>query len=384
MATPIDFELSDEQTSFREAVLEFARRELAGDKGGGKGEHFSREAWRKCAEFGIQGLPVPPEYGGTGARATTIIVALEALGYGCSDNGLIFSLNAQMWACEIPIVRFGAETQKRRYLPGLCDGSLIAAQGMSEPSSGSDAFSLTTTARKKRDRYVLNGAKTFVTNAPEADLFVLFATTDPGLGFAGLCAFLVERDTPGLTVGAPLEKMGLGTSPMSELFLDGCEVSNEQVLGRPGGGMAVFNSSMEWERGCILASTVGTMQRQVERCVAYARDREQFGQPIGKFQAVSHRIVEMKVRLETARLLLYRLGSLIDGGRATPIDSALTKLYLSECFVQSSLDALQVHGGYGYMKEYDLERDVRDAIGSRIYSGTSEVQRNVIARYLGL
>jgi alkylation response protein AidB-like acyl-CoA dehydrogenase len=384
VATPIDFELSDEQTSFREAVLEFARRELAGDKGGGEGEHFSREAWRKCAEFGIQGLPVPPEYGGTGARATTIILALEALGYGCSDNGLIFSLNAQMWACEIPIVRFGAETQKRRYLPGLCDGSLIAAQGMSEPSSGSDAFSLTTTARKQRDRYVLNGAKTFVTNAPEADLFVLFATTDPGLGFAGLCAFLVERDTPGLTVGAPLEKMGLGTSPMSELFLDGCEVSSEQVLGRPGGGMAVFNSSMEWERGCILASTVGTMQRQVERCVAYARDREQFGQPIGKFQAVSHRIVEMKVRLETARLLLYRLGSLIDGGRATPIDSALTKLYLSECFVQSSLDALQVHGGYGYMKEYDLERDVRDAIGSRIYSGTSEVQRNVIARYLGL
>lgn len=384
MATLSDFELLDEQTSFREAVLEFARRELGGDKGGGEEGHFSREAWRKCAEFGIQGLPVPPEYGGTGARATTIILALEALGYGCTDNGLIFSLNAQMWACEIPIVRFGSETQKRRYLPDLCDGSLIAAHGMSEPSSGSDAFSLTTTARKEGDRYVLNGAKTFVTNAPEADLFVLFATTNPGLGFAGLCAFLVERDTPGLTVGPPLEKMGLRTSPMSELFLDSCEVSKEQVLGRPGGGMAVFNSSMEWERGCILASTVGTMQRQLERCVVYARDREQFGQPIGNFQAVSHRIVEMKVRLETARLLLYRFGSLIDRGRATPMDSALTKLYLSECFVQSSLDALQVHGGYGYMKEYDLERDVRDAIGSRIYSGTSELQRNVIARYLGL
>jgi alkylation response protein AidB-like acyl-CoA dehydrogenase len=382
--TPTESELSVEQKSLRDGVLEFARRELGGDAGSRDEGAFSRELWRRCAEFGIQGLPVPREYGGEGVTPMTIILALEALGYGCKNNGLIFALNAQMWACEIPIVTFGDEEQKRRYLPGLCDGSLIAAHGMSEPGSGSDAFSLRTTAEKKGDRYVLNGTKTFVTNAPEADLFVLFATTDRASSFGGLCAFLVERDTTGLTVGPPLEKMGLAGAPMSELFLDDCEVSEEQVLGRPGGGMGVFSTSMEWERGCILASTVGTMQRQLERCIAYAREREQFGQPIAGFQAVSHRIVDMKVRLETARLLLHRLGSLMEQGEATPMDSAMTKLHLSECFVQSSLDALQIHGGYGYMKEYELEQDVRDAIGSRIYSGTSELQRNIVARYLGL
>lgn len=379
----IESELPIEQKSLRDAVLEFAQRELGAGRSGEEGA-FSRERWRKCAEFGIQGLPVPPQYGGTGASPMTIILALEALGYGCKDNGLIFSLNAQMWACEIPIVRFGDARQKERYLPGLCDGSLIAANATSEPSSGSDAFSLSTTAERREDRYVLNGAKTFVTNAPEADLFVLYATTDRTSSWAGLCSFLVERDTPGLTVGPPLEKMGLRGSPMSELFLDDCELSEEQVLGRPGAGMGVFNASMEWERGCILASAVGTMQRQLERCIAYAREREQFGQPIGGFQAISHRIVDMKVRLETGRLLLHGLGQLMERGEAGPMDSALTKLYLSECFVQSSLDALQIHGGYGYMKEYELEQDVRDAIGSRIYSGTSDLQRNIVARHLGL
>jgi alkylation response protein AidB-like acyl-CoA dehydrogenase len=171
---------------------------------------------------------------------------------------------------------------------------------------------------------------------------------------------------------------------MSEVFFDDCEVSEDDLLGRPGAGMAIFNSSMEWERSCILASAVGTMQRQLEGCVAYARERKQFGQPIGKFQAVSHRIVDMKVRLESARLLLYRLGWLRTQGKPSPMEAAMVKLYLSECFVQNSLDALQVHGGYGYVTEYDLEREVRDAIGSRIYSGTSEIQRNIVAGYLGL
>ena len=254
---------------------------------------------------------MPSEYGGQGADPLTIMVAMEALGYGCRDNGLIFSLNAQMWACETPIVLFGSEEQKRRYLPALCDGSLVAAHGMTEPGSGSDAYSLSTTAERRGDRWVLNGSKTFVTNAPIADLFVVFATTDPKKGWAGLCAFLIERDTPGLSVGQPLEKMGLRTSPIGELFLEDCEVPGENLLGKPGGGMAAFNSSMEWERSCILASTVGAMQRQLERCIEYASERKQFGQPIGTFQAVSHRIVDMKLRVETARLLLYRLGWLM-------------------------------------------------------------------------
>ena len=381
----MDFDLSAEQHAFRQEVIRFAQREL----GDGIVERdadgtFDAKAWKKCAEFGILGLPMPKEYGGQGADPLTTMLAMEALGYGSKDNGLLFSMNAQMWACEIPILRFGTDEQKSRYLPGLIDGSIIAAHGMSEPGSGSDAFSLSTHAELRDDVYVLNGSKTFVTNAPVADVFIVFATTDRSLGFAGLCAFLIERDTPGFEVGEPIHKMGLRTSPMAELFFSDARVPATSLLGKPGGGMALFNSSMEWERSCILACTVGSMERQLERSIAYARERKQYGQNIGKFQAVSHRIVDMKVRLDTARLLLYRLGWLMGQGKATALDSALAKLYLSECFLQSGMDALQIHGGYGYMTEYELERDVRDAFGSRLYSGTSDIQRNIAARMLKL
>jgi hypothetical protein len=382
----MNFSLSEEQLRLREEIVRFARSELNEDVQLRDQEgSFRIEEWKKCAAMGIQGLAIPQEFGGSGADPLAIIVAMEALGYGCTDNGLIFSLNAQMWSCETPIVRFGTEEQKRRYLPGLSDGSLIGVQAMSEPDSGSDAFSLTTKAEGRDGGFVLTGTKTFITNAPVADVFVVFATTDPDSGFAGLSAFLAERDSVGLSVGRPFRKMGVRTSPMAEVVLDGCFIPMGNVLGPLGGGMAIFHHSMVWERSCILASAIGTMERQVERCIAYARERRQFGVPIGKFQAVSHRIVDMKVRLETARLLLYRQGWLMeDGGRPSPLDAAMVKLYVSESFVQSSLDALQVHGGYGYMTEYELERDVRDAIGSRIYSGTSDMQRNVIAQLLGL
>jgi L-prolyl-PCP dehydrogenase len=381
----VDFALTTDQRALRDAVIEFARRELNADVDArDRTATFSREGWSKCARMGLQGLPVPTEYGGGGADATTTIVALEALGYACTDNGLVFSINAQMWACEKPIARFGTDEQKRRYLPRLCDGSLIAAHGMSEPESGSDAFSLTTTARPTGDGYVLDGSKTFVTNAPESDLFVVFATTDRSRGFAGLCAFLIERDTPGISVGKPLSKMGLRTSPMGELFLEQCEVPAAQMLGRPGGGMAVFNSSMLWERSCILASAVGAMDRQLERCLDYARERKQFGHAIGSFQAVAHKLVDMKLRLETARCLLYRLAWLLDSGETPTLESALTKLHISESYVRSALDAVQVFGGYGYMTEYGMEREVRDAIGSRLYSGTSEIQYNLAATSMGL
>jgi alkylation response protein AidB-like acyl-CoA dehydrogenase len=379
------FEWNAEQEAYREGVLAFARRELTGDVA--KRDHdgaFPLDAWKACARFGIQGLPVPEAYGGSDARPSTIVAAMEALGYGCADNGLLFSLNAQMWACTYPLVRFGNEEQKRRYLPGMCDGSLIAAHAMSEPGSGSDAFGLTTRAEPRGDGFVLHGSKTFVTNAPVADLFVVFARVGETKGFAGLTCFLIERGAAGLSVGAPIHKMGLRTSPMGELFFDGCEVPASQVLGRPTGGMRVFTAAMDHERALILACTVGTMERNLERCIAYAREREQFGRPISDFQAVSHRIVDMKLRLETSRLLLHRLGWLMDEGRPTALDSALAKLHLSESFVASSLDAVQVHGGYGYMCEYEVERDLRDAVGSRLYSGTSEIQKNLVARLLGL
>jgi len=377
------FGFTDEQLLFRDTVLEFARRDLAAASEDPEAP-FSHELWRRCAEFGLQGLPVPEEYGGSAAAASTIMLALEALGYGCRDNGLLFSLNAQMWACEEPIVRFGSDEQKRRFLPALCVGSLLAAHAMSEPGSGSDAFALATTAERTSGGFRLSGSKTFVTNAPVADLFVVFARTKPEGGFGGVSAFLVERETEGLVVGKLMHKMGLTSSPMSEVFFDGCDVSDDQLLGREGAGMAVFTKSMTMERSCILASAVGAMQRQLETCLDYARSRRQFGQPIGAFQAVSHRLVDMKLRVETARLMLYRLAWLLDADRPVDAEAALTKLYISEAYVASSLDALQLHGGSGYLVEVGLERELRDAIGSRLYSGTSEIQRNLVARAMGL
>ncbi len=381
----MDFSFSEEQEDFRRAVLAFAERHLtASDANDDLAGTFDRDAWKHCAEFGIQGLPVPEEYGGQGADPITIALAMEALGYACSDNGLLFSLGAQMWSCEIPLVGFGTEEQKSRYLPGLCDGSIIGVQGMTEPNTGSDAFAMTTRAELVGDEYVLNGAKTFITNAPVADIFIVFAVTDPTKGAFGLSTFLVPPDAKGLTVGRPFDKMGLRTSPMSELAFDDCRIPAANLLGPLGAGMSIFNHSMDWERSFILASAVGSMQRQLERCVAYARQRKQFGKPIGAFQAVSHRIVDMKVRLESARLLLYRLAWMKATGKSTSSESAMVKLVLSEAFLQSSLDTIQVHGGYGYLRESGMERDMRDAVAGRIYSGTSDIQRNLIAAYLGL
>jgi alkylation response protein AidB-like acyl-CoA dehydrogenase len=381
----MDFAVTPEQASYCESVAAFAARDLGYDVGEAESlGALPREAWQRCAAFGIQGLPVPEEYGGAGADAVTIALALEALGHACKDNGLIFSLNAQMWAVEVPLVRFGTAEQKSRYLPLLCGGSLVGAQAMTEPGSGSDAFALATTASHSEDGYVLSGSKTFVTNGPEADVFLVYATTDRTQGFAAVNAFLVDRGTAGLEVGPPLHKMGLRTSPMSELFLEDCLVGDEALLGKPGAGFAVFNLAMLWERSLILAAAVGTMRRQLERCIAYAKERRQFGRPISNYQAVSHRIVEMKLRLETSQLLLHRLAWALARDEASPLESALAKLHVSESYLQSSLDALQIFGGYGYMTEYELERDVRDAVAGRLHSGTSEMQRNIVARSLGL
>jgi alkylation response protein AidB-like acyl-CoA dehydrogenase len=377
----LDFSLSDELLDLQRATIEFARGELGSAIVDGE---LSREGWKRCASYGIQGLPVPSEFGGSGSDPLTIAVTLEALGYGCRDNGLLFSLNAHMWSCEIPLVRFGSEDQKAAYLPGLADGSIIGVQAMTEPDAGSDALSITTTARRRGDRWVLNGAKTFITNAPVADLFVVFAASGEAPGIGRLSAFLVRRDTPGLTVGPAFHKMGLTTSPMGEVVLNDCEVPSEAILGSEGAGFTIFNTSMVWERSLILATAVGTMGRQLEEAIAQARGRHQFGAAIGTFQAVSHRIADMKVRLEAGRLLLYRQAAEMAKARPSAMWASIVKLFLTDAFLRSSEDALQTFGAYGYMAEAGLERDVRDAYAARIYSGTSDIQRNIIAAHLGL
>jgi alkylation response protein AidB-like acyl-CoA dehydrogenase len=381
----MSFLLNPEQQEYQHRAIDFARRELAYDVAERDEQAtFSRDGWKKCAEFGVQGLPVPPEYGGGGADLTTTIAVMEGLGYGCRDQGLLFSINAHMWTNEIPILLHGTEEQRRRYLPGLCDGTLVGANGASEPEAGSDVFSMRTRAVKHGDEYVLNGTKMFVTNAEVSDLIVAYATLDPAWGSAGICGFIVERGFPGVLVSRKIRKMGLRTSPMAELVFEDARVPAGNLLGRPGRGAEVFASSMEWERSCILASCLGTMRRQLEECIAYARKRVQFGQAIGKFQSVANRIVDMKVRLETARPLVYQIGWMKGQGRSADLEAAMAKLYVSESFVKSCLDAVQIHGGYGFMSEFPYERELRDSVGSTLYSGTSEIQRNIIARRLGL
>lgn len=382
----MDFSWSTEQKELFKAVKAFGAAELNHDLIERDREaRFNADGWKQCAGMGIQGLAVPTEYGGMGLDPVTTVGVLEHLGQACRDNGLLFSINAHMWTVCAPLVAFGTEEQKRRYLPGLCNGTLIGGNAMSEPGSGSDAYSMRTTAtRRDGGGYVLNGAKTFVTNGPIADVLVVFATLDRSKGAAGISAFLVERSFPGFSVSRKLDKMGLRTSPMAELFFDQCEVPEENRLGKEGAGTSLFTHSMTWERGCILASAVGSMQRLLELSIRYARDRKQFGQSIGQFQSVGNRIVDMKLRVETARYMLYHGAYQRSIGRSAIMEAALAKLHISESWIQCCQDALQIHGGYGFMTDFEIERELRDAMGSRIYSGTNEIQRNLIAALLGL
>jgi alkylation response protein AidB-like acyl-CoA dehydrogenase len=381
----VDFALTEPQLQLKKSIVDFARKELGGDvRAREKAGEFFRAGWERCAEFGIQGLPMPVEVGGTGHTIVECMIAMQALGYACADSGLIFALNSHMWTCEIPILLFGTAAQKERYLPRMVTGELIGCHAMTEPESGSDAFSLSASATRVDGGWKLDGSKTFISNAPIADVFLVFASVNRKKGWAGVTGFLVDKGNPGLGVSKPLEKMGLKTSPTGELHLEGCFVPEDAVLGKVGGGSAIFNAEMEWERSCLFAGHLGAMQRQLETCVRYAKDRKQFGQSIGSFQAVSHKIAEMRVRIEVGELLLHKVAWLKARGQRASMESAIAKLVVSEAYVASSLDAIQVHGGYGFMTEYEVERDLRDAIGGRLYSGTSEIQRNIIASLLGL
>ena len=378
-------DLTDRQRELQDGAIAFARSGLgAGMIDRDRAEEFDFNGWKRCAEFGVLAMPVPERYGGLGLGLSELLAVMEGLGYGMRDQGLLFSLNAHLWTNTLPILAYGTEDQRLRYLPRLCNGELIGANAATEPGAGSDVFAMRARADRCSGGYVLNGQKTFVTNAPVADVMVAYATVDPALGPMGVTAFIVERNTPGVTISRHLQKMGLRTSPMAEVVFEDCFVPAENRLGREGRGAEVFESSMEWERGCILANGLGAMRRQLEVCVAHARSRQQFGRPIGKFQSVANRLVDMKVRLDTCRPLVYRIGALKDQNRKATIEAAIAKLYVSDCLVKSSLDAVQVFGGYGYMTEQEVERDLRDAVGSSLYSGTSEIQRNIIARGLGL
>ncbi|MEX2375139.1 MAG: acyl-CoA dehydrogenase family protein [Dehalococcoidia bacterium] len=376
---------TDEQRALQETVEDFAIGRLNEDLHQRLASgSFPRALWKECADFGILGLPIPERYGGQDRGVIATVLAMEALGKGCRDQGLLFSMHAHMWSVVMPILAFGTEDQRERYVAALCDGRLIGAHGMSEPDSGSDAFSMRTRADRVEGGYRLNGTKTFVTNAPVADMFVVFATVDRSKGMWGVTAFLIDKGTSGLSVSEPFKKMGLRTSPMAEIVLEDCVVRDDAVLGKPGQGAAIFNHSMAWERSCILASQVGAMEHQLDVCLRYAKERKQFGKPIGDFQLVAARIADMKVRLDTSRLLLYRAAWAMAEDDGAEMASAVAKLYISEAALASALDAIRTHGGYGYMEEFEVERDLRDFLGGTMYSGTSDIQRLLVARHLGL
>lgn len=382
----MDFSLTEEQVTLRDTVIRFSRSTLnEGAIQRDRDQTFSHELWRKCGEIGLPGLPVPEEYGGSGLDPLSTALTLEALGYGCVDGGLVFSLCAHLLSCVVPLWKYGNEEQKRRYLPRLSNGELIGVHAMTEPGSGSDAFALKTRAVADGNGFRVNGTKTFISNGPVADLVIVFTVTDQQKGFhGGITAFLMESGTPGFTVGQRFEKMGIRTSHIGELVFDNVYVPSEAVLGGVGAGSAVFTHAMDWERICLFASHIGAMERLLEKSIEHARTRTQFGQSIGKFQGVSHRIADMKVHLEAARLLTYRSASRLEQARTVSMDAAMTKLFVSESLLKTALDTVQIHGGYGYMTEYEVERALRDAVASTIYSGTSEMQRNIIARWLGL
>jgi alkylation response protein AidB-like acyl-CoA dehydrogenase len=261
---------------------------------------------------------------------------------------------------------------------------MIAVNGMTEPDSGSDAFAMATRARPDGDGWVLNGAKTFSSNGPVADLALVYAVTDPEKGFAGITAFVVEKEADGFRAGQKFEKMGLRSCPIGELVLEDVRVGPDAVLGGEGAGATIFAQSMDWERACLGATHVGTMQRLLEGAVAHARARRSGGQPIGKHQAVSHKIADMKVRLEASRLLVYQAAWRLERTRASAIDASIAKLHVSDALVASAHDAVQILGGYGFLVESGVERTLRDSVASTIYSGTNEMQKNIIARWLGL
>lgn len=372
-------------SALQESACEFARKLPAAPAPGAEAaekQRLLREAWKHCADFGLFGMAVPREYGGDGFTNVEILDVLEGLGEGCSNDGLLFAIGAHMWAVIQPIARFGTPAQRDYYLAPLMSGEWIGAHAMTESENNSGAAS--TRYSETPDGYTIDGLKLFITNAPAADIFVVFATRDPLLGSRGSSAFLLEAGDMGITTGPDERKLGLDGSMLSSVALRDVVVPRDRMLGTRDGGRDVFTCAMQWERLFILAPLLGAMKRQTQRAIDYARERRVNGRPIGKLQMVSARIADMYVRYLTMRAFLRESALLRDTDELTDARVSAAKLMLAESGMLQHLDALRIHGGYGYMAEAGIESELRGAIGGLIYSGTAEVQRVMIAHELGL
>ena len=381
----MDFSLTNEQKMFMAQVTKFASKEL--DLPYEEYYHYDHnqiwpaELWEKMGEFGLLGLPLPEKYGGGGADAVTTCLGKEAAAIGGLNGGTSLAWGAHTILCGIPIWKLGNKDQKEKYLPGICSGKTIGAFGLTEPGSGSDAAAMKTTAVRKGDKYILNGSKMFITNGPLAKVFLILAVTNNEAKQFGISAFIVQSDFPGFSVGKELDKMGVRTSATSELIFEDCEVPEENLLGQEGAGfLQVGKLTLGWERGTLIAQGVGGMDYMLQKMTNYALEREQFGRPIASFGAIKEKIANVRIWCEVSRQLVRRIAWHLQNDMECMVEAAVAKEYLSEKLVRSAEECIQVFGGYGYMREYMVERFLRDAKLGTIGAGTTEIQKGLIAR----
>ncbi len=377
----MDFKLSEEHELFRRTAREFAQKELEPRAKEFEDKHeIPKDVLQKLGELGYLGLAVPEAYGGVGADALSYAIVMEELSKACASTSTVVTV--QNTLVEFPIVEFGTEAQKRKYLPKLATGEWFGAFALTEPESGSDAAGMKTTARREGDVYVLNGSKRFITNAAFARLFVVFALTAPEAGNRGVSCFLVERDTPGFTVGREEDKMGIRGTSTCELFFEDCRVPAENLLGEENKGFKIAMLTLDAGRIGIAAQALGIAEAAFDEALKYAQERTAFGQPLAAFQAIQFKLADMKAQIEAARWLVYHAAWKKDQGEDYILESSLAKLYASEVASRVADEAVQIHGGYGYIRDYKVERLYRDARITRIYEGTSEIQKLIIARQL--
>lgn len=380
----MDFSFTEEQMMFRDTIYKYAKKEIAPycEEADLKAE-FSYEVWKKFAAMGLLGLHYPAELGGQEADFVTSCLAAEAMAHAGVDAGHLLALGANSYLCCDTIYQHGTKEQINRYVPKLISGEWIGCMGLTEPGAGSDAASLQTLAVKKGNKWILNGTKTFITNAPIADVLLIYATVDRSLKHAGISAFIVEKGFKGCSTGKPFHKMGVRPSLTSEIFLEECEVPEENLLGEVGRGFEYTHQTLEWDRSVLLAPTIGSMMLVLEKCTSYAKERVQFGKPIIEFQAIQKKISNIKVFLEVAKMGIYRVAALKDAGHSlNQLQASILKTYLGDWGYRAALDAVQIHGGYGYIHEYPVERILRDSKLTSIGGGTSEVQRLIISRLM--
>lgn len=374
----MNFELTEEQEMIRKTVRDFAATEVAPKAAEmDEKEEYDWGLWDKMAEIGLTGIPYPEEYGGAGMDNLCYAIAVEELGRVCGSSSVLVSAHTSL--CAWPIYAFGTEEQKQKYLKPLSEGAAVGALGLTEPSAGSDAGSVKLSARLKGDEYVLNGTKIFITNAGRADTYVVIASTDRSKGHRGTAAFIVEKGAPGFTFGKKEKKMGIRASNTYELVFENCRVPRENMLGQDGQGFKIVMMTLDGGRIGIAAQALGIAQGAFDQALAYSRVREQFGKPISANQGLQFMLADMATRIEASRLLVYQAASLKDAGLPYGKQSAMAKLYASETAMWVTTRAVQIHGGYGYSREYPVERMMRDAKITEIYEGTSEIQRVVIA-----